>query len=84
MGYGCVDSKTPFEASPKYPILKSRIGLKNVLKMENTFLFTAYFLEPADTFLIIILQISLGIKKITWSFLYRICTHDYNKDVIFK
>lgn len=63
MGYGYVDSKTPFEASPKYPILKSRIGLKNVLKMENTFLFTAYFLESADTFLIIILQISLGIKK---------------------
>lgn len=31
--------------------------------MENTVLFTAYFLESADTFVIIILQISLGIKK---------------------
>ena len=31
--------------------------------MENTFLFTAYFLESADTSGVIILQISLAIKK---------------------
>ena len=61
------------------------IGSQNVLKKHGKhFSITSTFLESADTFVVLILQISSGIKKIILSFLCMICTSEYDKDVIFK